>query len=372
MRIVHLIRDLAVGGMEHLVVQLALAQQSLGHEVSIECIEEPGALADEAQARGLSVRAWHRGHGTGFATLRALARQLRADKAVVAHTHNDTAAVLGGLAAGMAGVRAIVNTRHGMGDPGMSWRRAGVTRLAQHWHHCIVYVCERARFAASGAARSPRHRVVYNGIDLAPHRDLDPDARGALRRELGLSGDTPIVGIVCRLTAAKNLALFTRVAAAVGARHPTAHFVVVGDGEQRLALEHEIATARLGDRVHLLGTRSDVPRILQGLDLFLLTSDSEGMPLVLIEASAAGLPVVTTDAGGSAEVVLHDATGLVASVGDATALADAVGALLRDRDFARRLGAAGRVRAAAEFSIDRAAERYLQLYEEISNGTRDT
>ena len=124
--------------------------------------------------------------------------------------------------------------------------------------------------------------------------------------------------------------------------------MIVGDGPERGALETRIAQLGLGDRVHLLGFRTDIPELLAGCDLFVLPSLFEGLPLSILEAMAAGKAVVATAIGGNDEAVVDGVTGLLVPPADPEALADALRTLLREPERRRRLGEAGRRRAEAE------------------------
>jgi polysaccharide biosynthesis protein PslH len=146
--------------------------------------------------------------------------------------------------------------------------------------------------------------------------------------------------------------------------------VLVGDGPERPKIEQEIAARRLEGIVRLMGQRRDVPQLLPGADLFLLTSISEGIPVTFIEAMAARLPIVSTDVGGVTEVVEDGQTGLLASAGDDAALAQAMLRLVEDPTLRDRLGATGRVRAERLFSQRQMHASYAKVYDEMLRGSR--
>jgi len=119
------------------------------------------------------------------------------------------------------------------------------------------------------------------------------------------------------------------------------------------------------DKVHFLGHRSDVPRLMPHFDVLLSTSGCEGISNAILEAMAAGVPVVATDIPGTRDLLVHQTTGYLVPVGDRAAVARYTNKLLDDAALARRLGAAGRRRALAEFSADKMIERYVELYREL-------
>jgi glycosyltransferase involved in cell wall biosynthesis len=174
---------------------------------------------------------------------------------------------------------------------------------------CCARSTQAAYHAATGIplAQLP---VVPNGVDL--HR-FRPDAghRGAVRRELGVVGDAPVVLLSARFDPMKDVGLFVRAAAGFVARYPDAHLVLCGAGMSTATAElHELLTTHLGgwdgaDRqVHLLGIRADMPRLYNAADLVVLTSAyGEAAPLSLLEGMACGAVPVTTDVGDAALMV---------------------------------------------------------------------
>jgi glycosyltransferase involved in cell wall biosynthesis len=126
-----------------------------------------------------------------------------------------------------------------------------------------------------------------------------------------------------------------------------------------------VAGLGLNDRVVFTGPREDVASVLSALDVFVLTSHTEGLPNAVMEAMAAGLPVVATRAGGTDELVEEAVTGHLVEPGDGPALSEKVAALLRDPDARLRMGQAGLRRIEREFSIERMVERTVALYDEV-------
>ena len=128
--------------------------------------------------------------------------------------------------------------------------------------------------------------------------------------------------------------------------------------------KRQALVAELGveDHVHLLGTVRDVPAVMSGLDLFALSSDSEGLPMVLVEAMSASLPIVATNVGGVAKVVRQDETGLLVAAGDEQALRRAVEELREDRARRDRFAARALGVAEAEYSSRRMTDEYLAAY----------
>lgn len=213
------------------------------------------------------------------------------------------------------------------------------------------------RLQASLRIPARKIEVVRNGIPLDRFAGAAPGALAHLRSGNG----RPLVLTVARLDPQKGHTYLLQAAALV----PEAVFALVGDGEQRAALEAQARSLGLQDRVLFLGHRADIPELLASCDLFVLPSLFEGFPLSVLEAMAAGKAVVTSDIGGTDEAVVHRETGLLVPPGDATALAAAIRTLLGDPGLAKRFGEAGQAKALREFSAGRVVRRVSEIYEEL-------
>jgi glycosyltransferase involved in cell wall biosynthesis len=147
-------------------------------------------------------------------------------------------------------------------------------------------------------------------------------------------------------------------------QHPGATIVIVGDGEERQILKKLTESLGVAGTVQFTGHREDVASLIAGMDLFVLPSLNEGMGRVLVMAMALGKPIVATSVGGVPELLGHGEAGVLVPAADPKALADAVAALLRDPERARRLGEAGRRRAPL-YSAHVMVESLERLYREI-------
>lgn len=204
-----------------------------------------------------------------------------------------------------------------------------------------------------------RATTIPNAIDPAMFSDVAPNARAALRAEIDAPPDAPLVLGVFRLSAEKGPFDFIEVARHVIDTVPAARFVIAGVGAMRPVLQERISKLGLGGNVRLLGRRDDVPNLLAGADVMLLTSHREGMPNVVLEAQTAGLPVVATRAGASPQIIDDGVTGHVCEIGDIDALAFHIIDLLKAPELARRMGQAAKSRSGDEHSKDKLAERYI-------------
>lgn len=364
LEIIHCVENLERGGLERTVVDLVGVQREAGHRCRVVCLYEPGLLAAELMAQGVEVEACHKGAGLDWAGMRRLRASLKRSPGAVLHTHNATAHYHAVLAALGLPLRCVVNTRHGMCVGGPSSRKEWLYRRSLLRTDYVVGVCKAASEQFAGYGVEPRGGLlaIPNGIRLERAVVATPEARAALAEELGWPEESRIVGTVGRLHPVKDQALLLQALASLRNTVPQAVLAIIGDGQMRQALEGEAARLGLGDAVRFLGDRSDVPRLLAGMDAFALSSRSEGYSIALLEACASGLPIVATDVGGNREIVHDGRNGRLVAAGDSSALALALGDVLGDRDVAGRMGATGREWVLTEGSFKTMALRYEALY----------
>ena len=303
---------------------------------------------------------------------RALARivgLLREWSPDVVHTHSSKAGILGRWAAHLAAVPVILHTVHGFGfhpDQGKlrSWifRRLETATSRITTRFLAVSRSNLEAGIALGVFDRGRVSLVRSGIELSAFRN--GASPGGLRASIGIPMGVPVAGMVACLKPQKAPLDWVHAASRILQRVPSAHFVLVGDGELRSAVEEAILRRGLSGRFHLLGWRRDLPSILKNLSVLVLTSLWEGLPRVIPEAMAAGLPVVATNVDGTPEVVRDGETGYLVPPGDPEAIADRVTRLLLHPDEARRMGATARTRV-EEFDIDTMVRRQEEIYREL-------
>ena len=369
MEIVHVVENLDRGGLERTVVDLIASQRDAGHECRVICLFKLGLLARELLASGVRVDACGKRPGLDLRALRRARALIRQSPDAVIHTHNAMAHYYAVLASLGLPVKCRINTRHGMGGRTRSGRQEWLYRQSLRGTDYAVAVCEaaRQRFAADGMRPRRALLSVPNGIRLERFRPADDVARQSLVAELGLPTGSRIIGTVGRLQPVKDHALLLRAFAKVRVQVPEAALVIVGDGPLRAALEAQAEQAGLSDAVRFIGDRHDVPRLLTGMEVFALTSTSEGYSVALLEACASSLPIVATDVGGNREIVRHGINGRLVPSGDTAAIATALIALLRGGEQAAAMGRAGYAWAQAEASFRTMAERYHGLYDVSSD-----
>jgi len=284
---------------------------------------------------------------------------LRAERPDVLHTHQLGALLYAGRAARRARVPLVVHTEHGKHYAGrLRWRLLG--RFAARSARRVFAVSGDIGRELCGCGIASPTKVIHvpNGVD-ADRFEL-ADGPGELRREFGLPADGPVIGTVGRLTALKRQDVLLKGFARL--EHPTARLLIVGDGPAREELVNLAARLGITNRVVFAGYREQPERAVGAMDVFALTSESEGMPLAILEAWAAGKPVVASRVGGVPELVADGRTGLLFSAGDDAEAARLLSRLLTDRPLAAALGAAGRALVRERYDTRVMAATYVRHY----------
>jgi glycosyltransferase involved in cell wall biosynthesis len=269
------------------------------------------------------------------------------------------------LAARSAGLRRLIHHEEGFNeDEAESFKRRRVLarRFVLPAVHRIVVPSQRLRAIATGLWRVPEEkiRLIPNGIPLDRFTPGEGDPE--LRARLGIPAGAVVVGTVGSLRPVKNFTRLLDACAAAG----EIHLLVIGDGEERPALERRAAEPDLAGRVHFAGYQADPAPWYRTMDVFALSSDSEQMPLCLVEAMASGLPVVSTEVGDvRAMLPAEQGAFLVAVNGADTArgLGIRIAALARDPESRRVLGELNRHRAERRFAFAAMCEAYREVYE---------
>jgi glycosyltransferase involved in cell wall biosynthesis len=202
--------------------------------------------------------------------------------------------------------------------------------------------------------------VVYSAID--PGR---MDVEAVPRGELPCESSGPLIGNVAALVDHKDQGTLIRAMQVVLKEIPDASLVIAGEGTLRGELERLVGELELGERVHFLGYRDDVPCLMGALDVFVMSSKEEGLCTSILDAMAAGVPVAATAGGGIPEIVRHEETGLLAEIGDVEALGGHIVRLLRDSELCANLKGNARAMIEKTHTVERMVEGNLAVYEEL-------
>ena len=377
-RVLRLFSRLNIGGPSVHVILLSQGLRPLGYDTRLVIGRESkheGNMLGLAAERGVDCETMS-GLGREIAPLSdtralfGLVRLMRAWRPAIVHTHTAKAGLLGRIAARAARVPTVVHTFHGhvlrgYFSPPKEKLFRGLESFLARAADALVAVSDSVKrdLVELGVAPAPKIRVIPLGLELASLAGTLP--RGTLRREAKIPDDAPLVGIVGRLVPIKDVPSFLTAARRVRERRPDARFAVVGDGEERAALEQQSLSLGLADAVHFFGWRRDLAAVYGDLDVVVNASRNEGTPVALIEALAAARPVVATAVGGTPDLLGQDERGLLVPPGEPEALANAVVAVLEGSEASRRRAQAGREHVLTQHSSERLFHDMDALYREL-------
>jgi glycosyltransferase involved in cell wall biosynthesis len=380
--VLHLITRLDRGGSSDNTLLSCLGLDDLGWDVTLAYgrTTEPSPMLEEVERRSsierVEIPSLVRAIDplSDSRALGAIRRLVSRGEFDLVHTHSSKAGLLGRLASRGSGTR-VVHTPHGhvfggYFSPLVTRVFVMIERLAARWCDRIVVLTDRGReeHLEHGVGSREQFVTIHSGVRLGPFRNGMP-RRNAARLALGLPREARVVGCVARLTPIKGQSCLLEAIARLAKRIPEVRLLLVGDGEDRVALQARARRADLSGKVIFAGACADPKPAMAAMDVVAMPSRNEWQGRAVVEAMAAGLPVVASRVGGLPEVLDDERGGLLVPPGDPEALASAIETLLTSRERATRLAEAGRLRAARyddRTMVDRLSTLYQLLLTEVT------
>lgn len=297
--------------------------------------------------------------------LRRFAQIVRDRSPDVVHTYFFWPILFGRLLKAAGLISVLVENRE---DEGFNWgpHEYGLLRLTGSLVDRVICVSEAVRSVVveREGLSLDRTTVIHNGVEM-PEMVSEQSVSG-LRNDLSIPSGAPVVGMVSNLNrAVKGVDRFVDAVTPLLAEVPDVRCLVVGGGPDESVFRQEARRRRLEDRLLFTGYREDIDRLYALMDVSVLTSRSEGLSLTLLESMSHGLPVVATKVGGNPEVVVEGQTGFLIPEGNMSLFVDRLVALLKDRDLRRRMGKMGQRRVREEFTLEKTANQYTEVYEQL-------
>lgn len=374
LKVVHLISGLGHGGAESVLYRL-VTHAKRDHHIVLS-MQDEGVMGPKLREAGIELHCLDMPGGKmspiDFWRLRNQLKQLAPDVVQCWMYHAD---MLGGLAARLAGIKAVLWGVRNSGDNLASSSRSSYF-LARYFAWTSYFIPDLIVVCAELAAKRHRAwgyqgskiRVIPNGYDLSRWQVHEQQLRNQLRESIGLGPDEEVIGFVARWNPLKNHANLIQAMALLLQRRPGVRLVLIGEGldEMNSDLMALLTKAKLevGHQVLLLGRRDDVPKLMPLLNLHVLASLAEGFPNVVAEAMACEVPNVVTDVGDAAFIV--GSYGWVVPSRDSEALAGAINQAL---DFLKSAEAIEfkqqcRQRVLDNFSLEKMIQTYEQVWRE--------
>ena len=363
--ILHCIDTTGPGGAETVFIDLVTRLPADKYR-AVVVIRGQGWVYEELCRRGVTPIILDARGSFNRAYLFALCKLIRREQVDLVQSHLLGSNVYCALA-GLLTRTPVVTTFHGSVDIGERERFKGLKfGSINAGARCVVAVSKNLRddILTRTPLKSGKTRIIYNGIDTSVFNQPRSDR---LRQQFGWAKDEIIIGSLGNVRPAKGYDILLEAAALLDKSPLSCRFVIAGQGkgklyDRMLQLREELG---LQNRVHFLGFVDNPAEFLSSLDMFLLTSTSEGFSIATIQAMSANLPVIVTRSGGPEEIVTHGNNGLLVDVGDTKAIADAVDSLGANLELRTTLAAKARKHVIETFDLSVMLAKYESIYDSL-------
>ena len=358
MQITH---DLAIGGLQQVVVNLCKSIDRERFDISVLCLRALGDFVQDLEEIGVPVFFIEQPQsGTDYFSFLKVAKILRQQKIEVIHTHNTQPLLDGTIAYLMSGVKKIIHTDHARAFPDKK-RYMVAEKIASFFVDKMVGVSDDTKNNLYDFEKIALEKleVIHNGIDINRYKKgIDLTAK---RKELKIKDSGPIIGMVGRLSEEKGVVFLIKALPKILQRIPDLNLVIAGDGPQKDLLRNEISKLDITNNVKVLGSRLDIPEILNLLDILVLPSLREGLPMVLLEAMAAGCAIIASNVGGIPTLIKDNWNGNLVSPGSIDEIANAVINLVSNEAKQKEYSKNSET-ILDEFSLSNMVHKYESLY----------
>ena len=359
-RVVHLVNYLGPAGKEIGILKLLNHMDSSLFENHLLVFGKKDIFG-EKDFDHLNIRYLNKKDGNDISLLYKLTHLFRQLKPDIVHTHSWGTLVEGILGAKISRVPIIFHGEHGTLPESVIHRC--VQRFFWKNSDLVLSVSENLKEKLSRVLGFPPERiqVILNGVESDKFYPSD-ELREAFRKRFAFSTNDFVVGTVGRMSAVKNQQMLIKAAAELKNRGECIHFVLVGVGQEENELEKLTDVLQVRDNVRFLGYQKEVNQMLNGMDVFTLTSFSEGCSNVIQEALFAGKPVIATNVGGNPELVKPGLNGFLVESNDHTELAQKILTLKRKPDLVRKFKENALSYSHENFSLKSMVDQYSELY----------
>ncbi|WP_337100778.1 glycosyltransferase [Paenibacillus sp. YIM B09110] len=367
-KILFLITGFDYAGAENQVVQLCRGLRAKHYNILIVSMIKPVAYLDELKRLGVDIQSLHMNKGVpdprALLKLRRIVKSFGPD---IVHSHLVHANIMARVARLLVKMPVLICTAHNINEGGRL--REWMYRITDPLCDLTTNVSQEAVNRYIDIKAAPENKIIYvpNGIDMSQFEKNDHDYSN-IRNELGLGGQFVWLAIG-RFVPEKDYANMLKAYALIVRSYPTSMLLIAGIGVEREAMEKLSRDLGLEQNVRFLGIRTDIPKLMNAVDAYLMSSKWEGLPIVLLEAAASGLPIVATKVGGNAEVVHHETNGYLVPSENEKELADKMALLMDKSESERRhMGEQGKAYIESHYNMQKIIERWEQLYGEARQG----
>ena len=364
LRVLHLTFNMGIGGTEQVIRQLVKGMRSEGIESEILCIDgHIGPIGEALQQSGIPVYAIARKQGFDWSLIAAIRKRVRVGRFDFLHCHQYTPWIYGWLAA-LKTPAKVVFTEHGRFYPDRyRYKAMLINPLMALFTPAVVAISAATKDALVRYEFIPgkKVQVIYNGISPLSRNDVEVQR---VRNRLEIPQDAFVVGTVSRLDPVKNQRMMLRAFKKFSEENPGAFLLMVGDGPEKEELVELATEYGINQQTIFTGFINNPGHYLAAMDLFLLSSHTEGTSMTLLEAMSLEIPAVATRVGGNPEIIKDGITGMLIEPDMASPFALAIKELHQDPVLRQSMGKAARQRFDARFSASAMIYQYRRVYGE--------
>jgi glycosyltransferase involved in cell wall biosynthesis len=361
-RVLHITFDMTIGGAQQVIRQLVENMDQDQFAMDIVCIDgRLGELGEILIAQGFKVHLFERESGFNFKLVRQLRNLIRQNSYDIVHCHQYTPYVYGLLAA-LSATAKVIFTEHGRFYPDYgTWKRKLINPIFSLFTSKITAISKATKDALVQYENFGQSKieVIYNGIADMSQIEVN---KIELKKQLGIPESAFLFGTISRLQPIKNQAMMIRAFKVVYNQYKNTHLLIVGDGQIRGQLEKQVGDLKLDKQVTFAGFQNDPYQFHKVIDVFLLTSFSEGASMTLLEAMSLSKPCVVTNVGGNPELIIDGVNGFVTPSKVDREFADACMKLCAHQTLRRAMGSEGRELYKNLFSIGKMIDSFVKLY----------
>ncbi len=365
MRVLQVTTHMNIGGIANYIYTLSKALRRCGVETVVA--SSGGNLEDELRKyrishRYLDIRTKSEISPKVVKSVFSLRRIVKEEKIDIIHAHTRVSQAAAFFTSRITGV-PYVTTCHG-------FFRRRFRKVFDTWGCKVVAISDAVKehLRDDLGVREDRIELIYSGVDTERFaKSYSEDVLATMKRSLALK-EGPVVGTIGRLSSVKGHKFFVEAMARVLSDRSDVQCLIIGDGEEKKALEDLAASLGIRNSVRFINSVVNTEKYLPVMEVFVFPSIKEGLGIALLEALASGRACVASRVGGIEDIIRHNFSGILVDVGDCESIADSVKMLLDDTALRERMGERGRSLVSERFSLDSMAAGMVKMYEEVSKG----
>lgn len=350
-----------IGGREKVVLDLVKHIDKSIFDVEIACLGTEGTLYENFRQLNVTLHFFRKGPGLDIWLFERLRKFIQNGRYRIVHCHNPGALLYGGVAAKLSNVPRIINTEHGYGNE-ISKRKVIAETILRNRISKTVAVSNdlRKNLYANFMAKKNKIITIHNGISCKSSKSgID---KAAFKKSIGINSGDYVIGTVGRLETVKDHKTLIEAFNIVNRQSKKTKLIIVGDGKEKDSLHKTVQNLKLEKCIIFTGERNDINDLLDVMDVFVLSSLSEGVSITLLEAMRHGIPIIATSVGGNKEVIENQKTGILVAKKNPMELSAYLLFLRKNIELANSLKDKARERVMKDFNITTILKRYESLY----------